>query len=114
MKINFQTMDANDRLILQSNHEIITYIQTQTPILDAIRESIGKIPDVINYLFQETIAAFISNQSKENQNIIEKLTSSFFQGISAINWEIQNQRKEYEANNKFDDVITMEQNTTIL
>jgi D-alanyl-D-alanine carboxypeptidase len=33
-RINFQTMDANDRLIRQSNHEIITYIQTQTPILD--------------------------------------------------------------------------------
>jgi hypothetical protein len=76
LKINFQTMDANDRLILQSNNEIIINVQAQTAVLNTIRESMEKIPDVISYMLQETIAAFITNQNRENENLVEKFISS--------------------------------------
>jgi hypothetical protein len=64
LKINFQTMDANDRLILQSNNEISEDIRAQLTIMNTLKENMENMPNIINYIFQETIAAFISNQNK--------------------------------------------------
>jgi hypothetical protein len=65
MRINFQTMDANDRLILQSNNEINENIQTQTITLNVLKENMERMSDVISYILQETIAAFIQSKQRE-------------------------------------------------
>jgi hypothetical protein len=62
IRISFQTMDANDRMILLSNSEIKEDILIQSTILNSIKESINNVPNVINYILQETIAAFIVEQ----------------------------------------------------
>jgi hypothetical protein len=59
IRISFQTMDANDRMILLSNSEIKEDIRIQSTILNSISEIINNIPNVINFILQETIAAFI-------------------------------------------------------
>jgi hypothetical protein len=54
-------------MILLSNNEIMNAIQTQLTIMNSINENINNIPNVINYIFQETIATFITSQRKENE-----------------------------------------------
>jgi isoleucyl-tRNA synthetase len=97
-------MDTNDRLILLSNSEIREDIRIQTTFLNSITENINNIPNVINFIFRETITAFIKEQKRENYFILEKLEADFTQGFNATIWEIQDQRKEFkEMHNRFDD-----------
>jgi uncharacterized protein YoxC len=62
LKIDFQTMDRNDQMILLSNNELKNDIQAQTTMLNSMNENINNIPNVINYNLQETIAAFTNKQ----------------------------------------------------
>jgi isoleucyl-tRNA synthetase len=98
-------MDANDRMILLSNSEIKEDIEIQSTILNSIKESINNVPNIINYILLETIAAFIVEQRNESNSLMKKFEINLTQGINAINWEIQNQGKEFRENfNKFEDV----------
>jgi hypothetical protein len=104
IKINFQTMDTNDRLILLSNSEIKKDIRIQTAILNLITESFNSIPNAIIFILSETIAAFVKEQRNENDIILWKLEAALMQGFNAIIWEIKDQRKEFEElPNRFDD-----------
>jgi hypothetical protein len=55
LKLDFQTIDRNDQMILLSNNELKNNIQTQSTMLKSMNENINNIPNVINYIFQETI-----------------------------------------------------------
>jgi isoleucyl-tRNA synthetase len=81
-------MDTNDRMILLSNSEIKEDIRIQSTILNSINENINNIPNVVNFILQETIAAFIVGQRNENNSLLEKYEMDLTQGINAINWEI--------------------------
>jgi predicted transcriptional regulator len=99
-KLDFQEMDRNEKMMLLSYNEIKNDIQSHSTILNSINANLSNIPNVINYIFQETIAAFTTGQRKEND---------FNQGFCAINWEIQNQGKEFrKAYNKWNNFENME------
>jgi hypothetical protein len=103
LKIDFQTMSRNDQMILLSNNEIKSNIQSQLTMLESMNENINNIPNAINYIFQETIAAYTVTQRKENEIFTSNLEGNLNQAYNVIQWEIQNQKKEFnELFNKFD------------
>jgi hypothetical protein len=111
LKIDFQTMDRNDQMILFSNNELKNNIQAQTSRINSMNENINNTLNVINYIFQETIAAFMNTQRKENEIQMINLQGNLMQGYNAIKWEIQNQRKEFnELFNEFDKFEIVEKN----
>jgi hypothetical protein len=66
LKIDFQTMDANDRLILQSNSEIREDIRMQLTVINSLRENVENLPNFINYIFKKNDYS-IYIQSKERK-----------------------------------------------
>jgi hypothetical protein len=84
LKIDFQTMDRNDQMILLSNKELKNNIQAQTTMLNSMNENINNDPNVLKNIFQETIAVFTSTHRRENEIQMMIMEGSLTQGYNAI------------------------------
>jgi hypothetical protein len=64
MKINFQTMNKIDQLILSSNESIINKITLKQISINELSRNINDIPNVLKFIFEETITGLIKNHKE--------------------------------------------------
>jgi hypothetical protein len=107
MRINFQTMDANDRLIQQGNTEIRNEIRNQENLFRSIQDTINRIPfetgELIRNMLNELVT-FI----KENSEVMKLKNEEYmYQGIGLILSEQQEQRKRFDEQNRGNNEASM-------
>jgi hypothetical protein len=66
MKINFQTLNKNDRIILSSINSLSDKINTQQFSVNHLAECVNDVPNVIKFIFEKTIINFINKQKDDN------------------------------------------------
>jgi hypothetical protein len=111
LKIDFQTINRNEQMILLSNNDIKTKSFHKKQLLNMIGKNIKNIPNILKFIFEETIISFINTQSDENNSYLLNLEQNINQEFNTIRYEIQNQRKEYNNFlNKVDGIENIERN----
>jgi hypothetical protein len=107
IRINFQTMDANDRITQQGNAEIRNELHNQEGLFRSIQDTINRIPfetgELIRNMLNELVT-FI----KENSEIMKLKNEEYmYQGFGLIMSEQQEQRKRFDEQDKENNEASM-------